>query len=274
VTETIHPHAIWIRDLDRHPDGSTPRYWFGGDPFTTHFFNAISSTFPEGERFFIRSVRHFADTIEDEALRRDLAGFVGQEGRHSREHDHHVSLLLAQGYGGIHRLNGILRGVTGWLSRHAPRLSLALTTAIEHVTATSAHHLLAHPDVWTGPMDPAMQRLWRWHAIEETEHKAVAFDVYQHAVGSVWLRRLAMADATLGFLGEVFVRHTYLLIKDRQFRPGVLARGFRVLFGRGGFIRTIWPMLTAFWRRDFHPWQNDNRDLLARRKHEWGFSDG
>lgn len=272
MAEPISRPPIQVRKLQGPPDECTPRYWFGGDPFTTHFFNAISTTFPDGERFFIRSVKYYADGIADAALVADVAAFAGQEGRHSKEHDNHVTLLIDQGYPGLRIFNRNLRVVTGWLNAHAPRLSLALTTAIEHVTAVVAHQILAHPDVWTGPMDPSMQRLWRWHAVEETEHKAVAFDVYQHAVGSVWMRRLAMADATVGFLAEVFFRHTYLLIKDRQLRPRVIARGFRVLFGRGGFVRAIWPPLMEFWRRDFHPWQNDNAALLAQRKREWGFA--
>jgi predicted metal-dependent hydrolase len=270
VAETGRP-AIQVRDLDGRPGVSTPRYWFGGDPFATHFFNAVSTTFPDGERFFIRSVRYYADHLADAALAENVAAFAGQEGRHSIEHDNHVGLLLDQGYPGLRTFNRNLRAVTGWLNRHAPRLSLALTTAIEHVTAILAHEILAHPDVWTGPMDPSMQRLWRWHAVEETEHKAVAFDVYQRTVGSVWLRRLAMSDAMFGFLIEVFLRHAYLLVKDRQLRPKVLLRGLTLLFGREGFLRALAPGLLAFWRRDFHPWQIDNAALLAQRKREWGF---
>ncbi|MFP6816624.1 MAG: metal-dependent hydrolase [Pseudomonadales bacterium] len=272
MAEPISYPPIQVRDLDLRPDESTPRYWFGGDPFTTHFFNAISTTFPDGERFFIRSVRHYSDAIADPTLVAEVAAFAGQEARHSREHDSHVTLLIDQGYPGLRIFNRNLRTVTGWLNAHAPRASLALTTAIEHVTAVVAHQILEQPDTWTGRMDPSMQRLWRWHAVEETEHKAVAYDVYQLAVGSVWMRRLAMADATVGFLAEVFFRHAYLLIKDRQMRPSVLMRGFGVLFGRGGFIRVLWTPLMEFWRRDFHPWQIDNTALLAQRKLEWGFA--
>jgi predicted metal-dependent hydrolase len=274
MAETPSPPSIRVRALGAGPDASTPRYWYRNDPFVTHFFNAVSTTFPEGERFFIRSVRHYADRIDDPTLSESISAFVGQEGQHSKEHDRHVSLLIAQGYPGLATFNRNLRVVTGWFNRHAPRLSLALTAAIEHVTAVSAHQILVDPEAWTGDMDPAMQRLWRWHAVEETEHKAVAFDVYQQAVRSVWLRRLAMSDATLGFLAEVFLRHAYLLIKDRQFRPSVLARGFIVLFGRNGFIRKLWPQLIEFWDRDFHPWRIDNRALLAKRKREWGLDGG
>ena len=94
MAEPISYPPILVRDLDLCLDESTPRYWFGGDPFTTHFFNAISTTFPDGERFFIRSVRHYSDAIADPPLVAEIAAFAGQEARHSREHDRHVTLLI------------------------------------------------------------------------------------------------------------------------------------------------------------------------------------
>ena len=87
MAEKIAPMSIRVRELDQGPDENTPRYWFGGDVFITHFFNALSSTFPEGERFFIRSVRRYADRIDNAALAREVTAFVGQEGRHSKAHD-------------------------------------------------------------------------------------------------------------------------------------------------------------------------------------------
>ena len=44
--------------------------------------------------------------------------------------------------------------------------------------------------------DPAMAKLWRWHALEETEHKAVAFDVFQQVSGNKWLLRRAMLQSS------------------------------------------------------------------------------
>ncbi len=263
---------IRVRTLDTPPDENTPRYWHSNDVFLSHFFNALSSTFPEGERFFIQSVRTYYHQLPAElAAQVDL--FAGQEGQHSKEHDAHMDLLQAQGYTALGFLNRHMRTFLRWLPKKFPRLSLALTTAIEHVTAIFAHEILTDPDHWLGGMAPEMQNLWRWHAIEEAEHKAVAYDVYQHAVGSVWLRRAAMLDATLGFLAEICLRHSLLLIKDRQFRPGVLWRGVKLLFGRGGYLRRLAPHVAAFYRADFHPWQQDNRQLLQARRQAWGLVD-
>ena len=88
---------IQVRKLATRPDTSTPKYWFAEDIFLTHFFNAISSTFAEGERFFIRSVRHYAKQIKDPQLIRQISAFTGQEGQHSKQHIAHIQLLLDQG---------------------------------------------------------------------------------------------------------------------------------------------------------------------------------
>lgn len=146
-----------------------------------------------------------------------------------------------------------------------------MTIAIEHITAIFADQILSHPHRWTEPMHPTMQPLWRWHAIEEAEHKAVAFDVYQLMIGSIWLRRCAMLQATLGFLTEVFIRHSVLLIKDRAFRPSILYKGFKAIWGKHGFLRVLIPALGTFYAADFHPWQQDNSELLNQRREQWGF---
>ncbi len=261
---------------DRHipvrkgPDGpnhDTPRYWFDNDPFMSHFFNAISSMFPEGERFFIRSVRHYADDLCNPQLREQVRAFVQQEAQHFKEHDNHAALLSAQGFGVLARLNQIAASGLNWTSKHMPRFALASTIATEHITAVFADRVLHRSDLWLQPMVPEMRQLWRWHAIEETEHKAVAYDVYQECLGQggssgLWLRRLAMGQVLVAFFVETFVRHSLLLIKDRQCSPRVLRRGLGKLWGRQGLIRSFHPEIWRFFRADFHPWQRNNSKLL------------
>lgn len=258
---------ITVRRLAHAPSAVTPKHWFAGHGFETHFFNALSSTFPEGERFFIGAVRHYAPQISDPALQAQVTAFAGQEGQHSREHDAHMAMLCGQGFAGLSRANAVLKSVTRWYLRHLPRFSLAMTTAIEHVTAVFAHHLLSDPARWLDPMHPDMQPLWRWHAIEETEHKAVAFDVYQATGGGVLLRNFAMIQVMLFMFLEIFGRHLYLLHKD-----GLLGdtagwcRGTRFLWGRRGLLRLVYRDLFAYLRPSFHPWQRDDRRLLAETK--------
>ena len=119
-------------------------------------------------------------------------------------------------------------------------------------------------------MHPDMRPLWRWHAMEEMEHKAVAFDVYQTTGGGELLRACTMLQVMVFMFAEFFGRHLYLLYKD-----GVLGdaagwkRGTRWLWGRGGLLRMLYRDLFAYLRPGFHPWQRDDRQLLADSIRRW-----
>lgn len=171
-----------------------PRHWHSGDAFKTHMFNAMSVLFPDGERFFIDSVRHYRERVEDPALKQQIRGFIGQEGHHSREHLVYSDRLRALGYD-IDRLEGgAKRRIRFAQQKLHPSRQLAATAALEHLTAIMADGLLSNPR-WLEGADPTMARLWRWHALEETEHKAVAYDVFMLVNGKARLRRRAMVRA-------------------------------------------------------------------------------
>ncbi len=258
-------HPITVRNIVLRPTSATPKYWFGGLAFETHFFNALSSTFPEGERFFIQSVRINAGSLSDPQLQAQVAAFTGQEGQHSLEHDAHVQLLIDQGYVALTRGNALMRTALRWFTRHLPRYSLAATTAVEHLTAVLAEAFMRHPDRWLAPMSADMRLLWHWHSVEESEHKAVAFDVYQQSVNNTGLRRLAMLNILPGLLLEIFVRQCYFLNKDgRLFDAGEWRRGTRFLWGRNGLLRWLILRHCAFYRRNFHPWETDNTEQIQR----------
>jgi predicted metal-dependent hydrolase len=264
--------AIVVRrpaiDLDApSPDDGheIPRDWWGGDPFRTHFLNALSSTFPFGEAFFVRSVRRYADRVGDPALRRAIRDFAAQEGQHSRLHDDHLALLVRQGHRGLLTRNRIVDRLLRWHNRRTPRLSLAATAAFEHLTAILARQLLVDASGWAADMDPVMATLWRWHALEEAEHKAVAFDVMEAVQVPRWMRIVVMALSTPIFAVEVLDRMIYMLWRDgRLFDAGLWARGFRFLLGKGGFLRGSGPAYRAWYRADFHPDHFDDRALIAR----------
>jgi predicted metal-dependent hydrolase len=254
---------IPVRRLSGSLSSDIPRYWHGGHAFATHFFNALSSTFPFGEAFFVRSVQHYRDQITDPALRQKIQGFAGQEGQHSRSHDEHMSLLLGQGYPALATRNRIGDWMARWNNRHAPRVSLATTASLEHLTALLARQILSDPDRRTADMHPDMARLWRWHAMEEAEHKAVAFDVLGLVAPSRARRIVAMILSTLGLAIEVFDRVIYMLWKDGLlFDRETWSRGWRFLLGEGGFLRGLGADYLSWFGRDFHPDDVDDRPLI------------
>jgi len=241
----------------------TPRYWFDNHPYKTHFLNALSSSFPVGERFFIRSVRHFESRISDPVLKEQVLQFVGQEGRHRVEHNHHIELLVSQGYTGLKVFERTVQRLTDFLNRHFPIYSLAATVSIEHLTAILADQLLRHPERWSEPMHPDMRLLWQWHAVEETEHKAVAFDVYQTVFGSYYVRIIAMILESSAFLLDIFARTVYLLWKDKKlFSIRLWAQGIAFVWGYRGLFGSSVLQYFKFFLPGFHPWKNNNYYLV------------
>ena len=258
--------SIQVRDIRFGLSDEIPRYWFDGDPAKTHFMNALSTTFPEGEAFFVRSVLHYRDRIESPELKAQVARFAGQEGTHAREHSAHVDLLVKQGYGGIAKINAQADREGRFFNRKFPLASLAMTAALEHLTAIMANRALCDPDYWCGPMDAEMAPLWQWHAIEEAEHKAVAFDVLQLVSGSHALRVIALVFAALGLWADNVVRFAYFAWKDgKAFSPRIWWNMLRFVWGPGGLYSSLWRDFFAWFRPGFHPWQQDNQALIEER---------
>jgi predicted metal-dependent hydrolase len=245
-----------------------PRYWYDKEPLLTHFMNVFSLTFPDGEQFFVDSVRALRDTVQDPARQKDISGFIGQEAMHSLEHKTFNTMLDGHGYGQLtETATKQARGMLKFARKHySARRQLAATAGLEHITAILAHAMLAYPEVMER-IDPSVRDLWMWHAIEETEHKAVAFDLYQDAVGDYGLRVSVFLRATLA-LGVFMGLHTYkLLEQDGLHRnPKVLARGLWKMWGWKGMFSRVVPAYFDYLRPDFHPWDHDNSELIARWK--------
>ena len=238
-----------------------PRWWLGNDPFRTHFFNAMSVLFPDGEQFFIDSVRHFRDRVTDPALAQQIRGFIGQEAHHSREHIEYNQRLRDLGYD-IDALERPVKQRIRWIHKNfSPERQLAATVALEHFTAIMADTVLRHPH-WLADADPEMRRLWRWHALEETEHKSVAFDVYMQVCGDRRMLRRAMRLSTFFFLRDVTIGTLSMLRRDGQLNLRTWWSGMRWLWGKGGFFRHLLGAYRDFFRRDFHPWKHDNSALM------------
>lgn len=237
--------------------------WHGGDAFRTAYFNALSIMFPIGEQHFIDSVKFYRGQITDPALREHAQAFSAQEYIHRREHQRYNEALCAlRGYS-LDRLEHPIRRRQIWALKHlSPIVHLASTVAYEHWTAMLADALLQKPEALAGA-DPEMAALWRWHAIEESEHKAVAFDVYRAVGGTLGLRRRMMLVVTVQFFWDTF-RHMRLMLKNYGgSRPALWFNGLRFLFGKGGVYRGLGRTYLDYFRSDFHPWDHDNRAEIA-----------
>ena len=218
ATQSSTPSGVHIKPRNRTHDITAALHgeWLDNNAFLTAFFNGMSIAFPVGEKFFIDSVRHYADRITDPELKENIKGFCGQEGFHRREHQHYnETLCAARGYN-LEKLEGTLTRRLNWAQKNlSPLTNLAVTVAIEHFTGVLAELLLS-PGSIMDRAEPSMRALWRWHAAEEMEHKAVAFDVFRAVGGSEELRLGVMRRVSVLMSIELTRALFYILKKDGQ----------------------------------------------------------
>ncbi|MES0872574.1 metal-dependent hydrolase [Sinimarinibacterium thermocellulolyticum] len=239
--------------------------WNKGSVHLSQFMNTLSIFFPVGERFFIDAVRQYRDQITDPELQKAVTAFIGQEAMHGREHEEYNALLFAR----VPEAAQVERFVFALLEnvkKLPPRMRLSATIALEHFTAIMADGLLGDERLLDGA-EPHFARLWRWHALEETEHKAVAFDVWDTVMGrgtAAYLERSAgMVLATVIFWSIMIP--AYLAVIRREGKLTDL-KGWRYFFQQSFTKVPFFPGLLRpyldYFRRDFHPWDHDNRHFL------------
>jgi uncharacterized protein len=248
----------WFRDAQGRPDA-----------FRSAYYNALSMSFPAGEQFFIDSVKRMQprlnDSAEHAAMKLVIRDFCAQEATHRHVHAQYNAQLEKQGF-----KNHLEPRIWARFKRHEhvhPMHHLAVTVAYEHYTAVLSDSLL-RTDAMTAGMSPEMRQAWRWHALEETEHKAVAFDVYQALGGNhIWRVRWFIYVSII-FTIDTFRQTVNNLWHDGSlFKPRTWLSAAQFFFGspkRGGG----WVWLTAhplwdYFRKDFHPNQHDNRELAS-----------
>ena len=240
-----------------------PRHWFGGRKAVTRFMDNLSIFFPAGERFFVASVRAHEKKISDPQLAKDVRAFVGQEGIHTREHIRYNEMLKAQGLPVAEmeeRVRVLLSRVTKWTPR---RRQLAVTCALEHFTALLGHVLLDDGDL--GEAAPEMAALWSFHAAEENEHKAVAFDLYRAVGGRYRERALVMIGATIIFWLKVLEHQVRLMQAEGiLFDAGEWADLAKFLFVTPGPLRRLVVPYLHYFRPGFHPNDLDASAVLER----------
>jgi predicted metal-dependent hydrolase len=257
--------AIIPRDRRFGRDSATPRLWHGGRVEATAIYNALSTTFPMGEAFFVESVRAFLAGTPPK-LAREIQAFTTQEAMHSREHDAFNRRAAESGYD-LSRLEAQLTRRLSLTRNRPPIVSLAATMALEHFTAILAHQLLAEPRHLAGAEQEAAD-LWRWHAVEEIEHKGVAYDTWLHATRhwTRWKRWKVKAKVMLYVTRNFVVDRTAgsleLMRQDGVTGLKAWLPLLTYLWVRPGMFRKIAGAWGKFFLPGFHPWNEDDRHLL------------
>jgi predicted metal-dependent hydrolase len=266
---SVTPQDLTITPRDRRFGRGTrqDRWWMGGDPVATAFYNALSASFPKGEAFFVDSVRQFREGTPPK-LEREIKAFVTQEVMHSREHVQFNKRALEAGYD----LTPLEERVEWRLSitrSRPPIVNLAATMCLEHFTAILAHQLLKNPR-HLGRADAESAALWRWHAIEEIEHKGVAYDTWLHATrdwprSKRWkVKAKVMLFVTRNFVVDRSLGTLILLRQDGITGPAAWARMLWFAWIWPGMLRKILGAWASLFLPGFHPWKQDDRHLIAK----------
>lgn len=268
--------------------GTVPEYWMSGSAGLTHFMTALSALFPAGEKFFIdsvREVREYPQIKDNEALQKEISAFIGQEAMHTHEHagfnqsaqkfGHDVDYLEAYTGKVIQKFRSIALRVGKPFGVTQAMIDLIGTTALEHFTATIASELLRNPHIQELMSDETMKTMWLWHAVEENEHKAVAYDVFEAVFGKGKTAYFARTGGLTAAMVVLFLVQTYfvgrLLAADRQLNIKALRDIYTYAYSPSkGIISGMGKEMLAYYKPDFHPNDLDTKSLLENWKNKLG----
>ena len=256
---------ITPRDRRFGRETSQDRWWYNNDPVGTAFFNALSVTFPRGEAYFVEAVKAHREGVPPK-LEREIRAFVQQEVMHSREHVAFNRKVSETGYD-ISPLEKVVEESLEATKDRPAIIDLAVTMALEHYTALLAQQILKNEKGFASA-DPEWANLWRWHAIEEIEHKGVAYDTWMHATKdwSRWQRwkvkSRVMLLVTMMFWPKRVRGMKTLLAQDGITGGRAMGRILWFMFGKPGMLRKALPQWIAYFLPGFHPWNHDDRELI------------
>lgn len=241
-------------------DGDFPRFWLGNDPFKTRYIDAMALTFPDGERYFIQTVREYRDQITDPELAAQVKDFIYQEGQHGMVHTQYNERLKRQGMAVDRITRFIVEKLDGYRKRYSKVFNVGRTAGAEHLTALMAHGLFG-TDLMD-QADPRIRAMYAWHSVEEIEHKAVAFDVFQKiAKGGYWTRILSFLHVSILFPLHTLLIMRHMLQVDGHNTWRVWLKGLWWLYGPGGLWPRLMPHYFAYFKPGFHPWKHGDLDV-------------
>lgn len=266
-----------------------PEYWMQGSAGLTHFMTALSALFPAGEKFFIdsvRAVRYHPAIKDNQELQKEISAFIGQEAMHTQEHvgfnasaqkyGHDVERLDRYTDKVIQGARKVFAGVGKPFGITQEMVDLTATTALEHFTATIATQLLRNSHIQELMSDDTMKTMWLWHAIEENEHKAVAYDVFEGVFGQGTKAYLLRTSSLIAAMLTLFVVQNYFLFRLLKEDKQLNLEAFKTIYSYAyspskGIIAGMGREMLAYFRPGFHPNDLDTVSLLDTWKAKLGF---
>jgi uncharacterized protein len=270
MTTKRSPDTVTVNPRDIHFDVSSASegHWLGGDPVGTAVFNALSLSFPDGERMFMDAVKHYRPQLSGKLLE-DVRAFIAQEAIHGREH-HQLNQLIDRKKYPVEEIEKQIQERVAFSRSRGPMGMLIATIALEHFTAMMAEMHAQHQDLYDN-VAPDIEKMWRWHAMEETEHKAVAYDVFLE-VTKDWppLKRYLRRTIAMAIISFMFTRnmaaYAAKLLEADGYSPKAALKATRAYVWKNpGLFSRGWKAYLAWYRPGFHPWDAENSPVVK----EW-----
>lgn len=233
------------------------KHWLGGSPFKTHFLNSLTLIFPTGEKYFIRSVKKVLNKVKSKTLIKQAHQFIKQEAQHSHEHEKFFKVLERQGY----EISSLIKILDNLVTKNfepffSEEYNIAITSGLEHITSLLAEISLEENFLKEAPQK--LQDLFNWHAAEEIEHRAVAFDVLNEVDPKYDKRLIGILISYLFMSTYAGVATIHLLHQDKLLLKKETIKDFTSMFFTDE--KLFFKAISIFFRYlnpDFHPDKHD-----------------
>ncbi len=256
IATRIASNIVARENLDFELNESIPRHWYRGDPFKTRILDGLQVGFPDGERYFISSIRSVRERIQDSKLLIEVKDFMRQEGQHGIVHTKYNQMLEKQGAPIQEIIEDMNRRIARYNRVFSIEFNVALTAALEHFTALLAEAFFARKRDSEGS-DPRIRAIFAWHAIEEMEHKAVAFDVMTSVTSIGYFRRVGAMIYASGALQYSMSKYVNMMLKADGYswwqRKILKLKNLAWLYGRNGLMARLAPKILMYMLPGFHP---------------------
>lgn len=255
--DEIEPRHLHFQFLPTHG-----KYWHGGSAVKTYHFNALAHFLPSLEKLLVLSLKKTLPLIKAPTLKKQVASLIAQEAIHGREFTLYNKILIEQHFTVKMSQLSLFRIMAALFNKFSNSFHCALSAAGEHFTAIAADLFLRDPH-WFEGVDPDISAIWRWHCIEEIEHKSVAFDVFKALNGNYFIRIAAMILMT-GFFTSLYFKPIWQMMKQDQkhLNCHFYREAFRYYWGKGGLCRALLKPYFDYFRPGFHPTKHQNDHLI------------
>ncbi|MDN5939919.1 MAG: metal-dependent hydrolase [Salinisphaera sp.] len=226
------------------PDDMEP-LWIPGDPEFAAMVNGASLVMPYLEPFLVRTMREAVEQVQDPALRETGRAFNAQEQHHFQAHRRFNELLKNKRYAELADIEDAMKAAYARLNKRSLRRRMAYTAGFETMTLGVTKFLVEKRVRLFAGADTRVASFILWHMVEETEHKRVAYDVYQavcgHGLAGYTARAFGVFHGALDVIRFSMRGYKVILKKEGLwYQPRSRLRLARRL---GSFIRHVGPFL-------------------------------